>query len=89
MYAEAGLRDAISVGQADMLGKQVRILRRALQQEFSGQVRLRLMNPWTPEGLWFAIRNRLREFPVILVGRQRFPLETPLETLLEAVRSQL
>jgi hypothetical protein len=86
MYAEAGLRDPITAEQSASIWKQVRIFQRALQREFGGAVRLRILNPWTPEGLWFVVRHRLREFPLVVIGKQRYPLDTSLETLLEAVR---
>jgi hypothetical protein len=86
MYAEAGLRDPISVEQSASIWKRVRIFQRALQTEFGGRVRLRILNPWTPEGWWFAVRHRLREFPVVVIGKQHYPLDASLESLLEAVR---
>lgn len=86
MYAEAGLRDSITAGQSSSIWKQVRIFQRALQKEFGGRVRLRILSPWTPDGLWFVVRHRLREFPVVVIGAQRYPLDSGLETLLEAVR---
>src|SRR5512139_2731143 len=86
MYAEAGMRDSISAGDVEPIQKRVRILQQALRQEFGGRARLRILNPWTPYGLWFAVSHRLREFPVIVIGKQRFPIDASLETLIEAVR---
>lgn len=86
MYEEAGLRDSISANQVDSFWRRLRIFRRALAKEFGDAVKLRVLNPWTPEGLWFVFRHRLREFPVVVIGNKPYPSDSQLDILLEAVR---
>lgn len=86
MYEEAGLRDPVSAEQTGSMWRWLRIFRRALGREFGGQVRLRVMSPWTPGGLWFSFRHRLREFPVVVIGQRPYPIDTRLDELVEAVR---
>ncbi len=89
MYEEAGLRDSISAGHLDSFWGRLRSLRRALRREFGDRVKFRVLSPWTPEGLWVAFRHRVREFPCMFIAGQCYLMDTPLETLVEAVRQAL
>lgn len=89
MYAEAGLRDSISAAQVETIGQRLRVIGRALGRALPGQVALRVLNPWTPRGLWFAFRRRVRYFPCIEIGGRLYPLDTPLDDLVEAARQVL
>ncbi len=85
---EANLR-AEKAAQLDVFARRVRVLGRALQREFGGRVKLRLLNPWTLGGLWFVVRHRVRTFPCVVIDRQSYELETSLEELVEAIRQAL
>ena len=86
MFAEAGLRDSISAQHSDSLLKRMRIIQRALVREFKDRIQVRLVNPWTPAGLWLVFRRRLRDFPCILIGERSYAISTPVEEIIEAAR---
>lgn len=86
MFSEAGLRDGLGVGEAEVAGRRLRFLQRGLQRELNQPVVLHVINLWSLDGLWLVVRYRLRDFPTILVGGEAYPLDTPLADLVEAVR---
>lgn len=89
MFAEAGLRDGLGDSEADAMWQRLRVLQRGIQRELKHPVVLRIINPWTIEGLWLVVRYRLRDFPRVLIGGDAYPLDTPLDALLEAIRQNL
>lgn len=89
VFDEAGLRDPISASHTKTLAKRLRIIQRALSHEFEGRIMIRLVNPWTPAGLWFVVRHRLRHFPCILIGGECYPVESQVSDLIESVRLAL
>jgi hypothetical protein len=89
MFAEAGFRDTISTQHSDSLLKRLRIVQRALAREFRDGIRVRLINPWTPAGMWLVFRRRLRDFPCILIGDRSYAVNTPVEEIIEAARLAL
>jgi hypothetical protein len=89
MFAEAGLRDGLGASESNSMWQRMRVVRRGLQRELKRPVVLRVVNPWSPGGLWLVVRYRLRSFPCFLIGNDAYPLETSLEVLLEVVRRNL
>ena len=89
MFEEAGLRDPARDPLAGDLWRRLRILRRALQREFGNRVRVRVLSPWTPWGLWFVVRHRLRDFPCLVVAGRRYPYDTLTDDIVEVVRQAL
>ncbi len=87
VFAEAGLRDPISAEHSDSLSRRLRIVQRALAREFRGKIELRVVNPWSPGGLWLMVRHRLRDFPCMLIDGRSYAVEMPVEELIEIVRS--
>lgn len=69
--------------------ERLRVLQRALRREFGSRVTLRVLSPWTPRGLWFTIRHRLRGFPCLVIAGRRYSLNTPPNEIVEAVRRVL
>lgn len=89
MYEEAGLREEADAVQGDAFWRRMRILARALRREFGEQVALRAINPWTPGGLLFVVRHRVRQFPCLVIAGQQYAPDAPLDDLVEAVRDAL
>lgn len=89
IFEEAGLQDPISAAHSEMLAKKLRIALRALKREFDGQIIFRIVNPWTPAGLWFSFRYRVRNFPCVLMKGRPYSLDTPVNELIEIVRQVL
>jgi hypothetical protein len=89
VFEEAGLRDLTDAGPPFTFWQRVRILRRALEREFGGRVAIRILNLWTPRGLVFCARHRLREFPCLVIGGHCHPLGMPLSEFVGAVGQAL
>ena len=41
---------------------------RAVRSRYGNRVRIRLVDPHSPSGMWKVLRHRLRRFPAFLVG---------------------
>jgi hypothetical protein len=89
VFAEAGLRDPVSAAQTGAQAARLRILVRAIGREYRGRVALRVVELWTLPGLWLAVRYRLREFPCLLIAGHVYPIDTPVEAVIEALRQAL
>lgn len=89
MFEEAGLHDALSADPSRNFWQTLRTFQRNLHREFGQRVRLRVLNLWSPEGLWVVFRYRVREFPCVLIAGQHYTVDASLEQLLEAVRQAL
>lgn len=77
VFTEADLRDPVSQSQ-----KLTSALERALSylaKKYPRQLRLRWLNLWSPEGLWAAIRYRLRSFPAVVVNQKYVLVDDQLE----------
>jgi hypothetical protein len=90
VFKEAGYKEK------DPRAESGQILRRLgyLKRRYPGRMKFSWINPWTPQGMWFAIRHRLRVFPsaiiqsdqqrIVLVGDQLNNLEEQVAALLSA-----
>jgi hypothetical protein len=88
VFAEANLRAGVSDGFSDFW-QRMRILQRALAREFGDRVAMRLLSPWSFKGLWVCTRHRIREFPCLLIGNRPYPLDSPHQDILDAVKQAL
>jgi hypothetical protein len=89
MFEEAGLRDPLSEDASHQFWSKLRTVRRGLRSEFADRVKWRVLSQWTPVGLWISVRCRVREFPCLIIAGRPYPVDTPLDTLVDAVRQTL
>jgi hypothetical protein len=88
VFSESGLEDAAEVARPGFWQK-LRILERAIAREFGNQVKLRIINPWSLEGLWYCTRRRIRQFPCMVIADQPLPLDTPQREIIEIIEQAL
>ena len=74
VFTEAGYQDSVSKSQ-----RSAAKLRRTLGyllRRYPGRLQVQWVNPWSPQGLLFAIRQRQRKFPAVILqrGKQRVVL---------------
>ena len=89
VFEEAGLRNSTGATQTEEFQRRLRILQRTLRREFGNRVSMHILNPWTLRGLRFIVRHRLRDFPCLAIAGQRYPMETSVGEVVEAVRLAL
>lgn len=89
VFDEAGLRESTDVSEAEAFQQRLRVLQRALRREFGSRVGMRVISPWTLNGMVFVVRHRLRDFPCLVIGGQRYSLEATVDEVVEAVRLAL
>ena len=65
VFAESGLRDRASASQGALGDLQRNLI--YLLYRFPGRLRVRWVDPWSPRGLVYTLRYRLRTFPSILI----------------------
>lgn len=89
IFTEAGLGESAEKAKVNKFRQRLRVFQRALKREFEGRVVMRVINPWTPQGLWTVVRYRIRDFPCLLIAGHCYPLDAPLNDLMAAVREAL
>jgi hypothetical protein len=74
VFSEAGYHDSVSKSQRGA-AKLQRTLGYLLRR-YPGRLQVHWVNPWSPQGLLFAIRQRQRKFPAVILqrGNQRLVL---------------
>lgn len=89
VFSEAGMQDHYDNKASDQFWQRIRILNRNLQREFGDKVTLAMLNPWTPRGLWFVMRHRVRQFPVLVIKGQCYPIDSSTNELIDIVHNYL
>ena len=91
VFTEANLRDSVS--QSQNLTSDLEHALGYLAKRYPKRLRVRWLNLWSPEGMWAAIRYKIRSYPAVIINQNRLltgeELQIhPLREIIESLLSQ-